>query len=324
MDRYQKVEKPKPESPINENEIRITSQGLLRNYISYATSLLQERRGKEIVLKAMGQAISKTVAITEIIKRRFPGLHQDTAISSVSITDVWEPIEEGLETVEQTRHVSMISITLSTKELNKSSPGYQAPSHSEQQGRWYNNYQPQQHQPPRQALAVYNAGNEGDDSKAALGNKLKLILMVEEEAVVEGGDGVGAEVVMGTIREIIEETTRGIIEGTIRTIQEAIRGTIKEAIRGTIKEAIRGIIKETIKEAIKASNLKMVGTQTGVEVVVVVIGAIVALDMGEVEVVGAMGVVDVVDGWETVVVQEGVAATEHSVSDWWPCLLALA
>ena len=41
MDRYQKVEKPKPESPINENEIRITAQGAIRNYISYATSLLQ-------------------------------------------------------------------------------------------------------------------------------------------------------------------------------------------------------------------------------------------------------------------------------------------
>lgn len=41
MDRYQKVEKPKPESPVNENEIRITSQGLVRNYISYATTLLQ-------------------------------------------------------------------------------------------------------------------------------------------------------------------------------------------------------------------------------------------------------------------------------------------
>lgn len=29
---------------------------------------IQERSGKEIVLKAMGQAISKTVAIAEIIK----------------------------------------------------------------------------------------------------------------------------------------------------------------------------------------------------------------------------------------------------------------
>ncbi|MQM13428.1 hypothetical protein Taro_046348 [Colocasia esculenta] len=120
MDRYQRVEKPRPESTINENEIRITAQGMIRNYISYATSLLQcgvfvsgvvrsldllflvpqlwafEKRMREIVLKAMGQAISKTVAIAEVIKKRIPGLHQDTTISSASITDVWEPIEEGL------------------------------------------------------------------------------------------------------------------------------------------------------------------------------------------------------------------------------------
>ncbi|KAL6502949.1 hypothetical protein OROHE_024117 [Orobanche hederae] len=159
MDRYQKVEKPKPESPVNENEIRITSQGAVRNYISYATSLLQERRVKEIVLKAMGQAISKTVAIAEFIKRRVPRLHQDTAISSVSITDTFEPIEEGLQTVEQTRHVSMISITLSTKELDKNSPGYQAPSNVDQSRQQYI-YQPQQHhQPPRQSREVYNSGN---------------------------------------------------------------------------------------------------------------------------------------------------------------------
>ncbi|KAH9728898.1 Alba domain-containing protein [Citrus sinensis] len=132
MDRYQKVEKPKPESPINENEIRITTQGAIRNYITYATTLLQEKHAKEIVLKAMGQAINKTVAIAEIIKKRIPQLHQDTAISSVSITDTWEPIEEGLVPVEMTRHVSMISITFSTRELNKNSPGYQSPHNAEQ------------------------------------------------------------------------------------------------------------------------------------------------------------------------------------------------
>ncbi|KAK1289126.1 hypothetical protein QJS10_CPB18g01971 [Acorus calamus] len=96
MDRYQRVEKPRPESAISENEIRITTQGLIRNYITYASTLLQEKRVGEIVLKAMGQAISKTVAIAEIIKKRIPGLHQNTTISSTSITDVWEPIEEGL------------------------------------------------------------------------------------------------------------------------------------------------------------------------------------------------------------------------------------
>lgn len=41
MDRYQRVEKPRAEMPINENEIRITTQGRMRNYITYATTLLQ-------------------------------------------------------------------------------------------------------------------------------------------------------------------------------------------------------------------------------------------------------------------------------------------
>ncbi|KAL5081808.1 hypothetical protein RYX36_010229 [Vicia faba] len=92
----------------------------------------KEKQVKEIVLKAMGQAISKTVAISEILKKRIAHLHQDTAINSVSITDVWEPIEEGLVPVEMTRHVSMISITLSTGESDKNSPGYQTPSNVEQ------------------------------------------------------------------------------------------------------------------------------------------------------------------------------------------------
>ncbi|XP_071698371.1 uncharacterized protein [Rutidosis leptorrhynchoides] len=156
MDRYTKVEQKKPNVPINQNEIRITSQGLVRNYIIYATTLLQDKRGNEIVLKAMGQVISKTVAIAEIIKRNIPRLHQDTEISSISITDVWEPIEEGLLPVEMTRQVSMISITLSTKELDKNSPGYQAPLYVDRPRPQYNNYQRQQ---SRQA---YNAVNEED------------------------------------------------------------------------------------------------------------------------------------------------------------------
>jgi hypothetical protein len=45
MDRYQRVEKPRPEAAaISENEIRITTQGLIRNYVTYATSLLQVQR----------------------------------------------------------------------------------------------------------------------------------------------------------------------------------------------------------------------------------------------------------------------------------------
>jgi hypothetical protein len=61
----------------------------------------------------------------EIIKRRIPGLHQNTQIGSVGITDTWEPLEEGLNTLQTTRHVSVITITLSTAPLDTTSPGYQ-------------------------------------------------------------------------------------------------------------------------------------------------------------------------------------------------------
>ncbi|KAG1361002.1 ribonuclease P protein subunit p25-like protein [Cocos nucifera] len=132
MDRYQRVEKPREETPINENEIRITAQGRTRSYITYATNLLQEKGSNEIVFKAMGRAINKTVMIVELIKRRIIGLHQNTAIGSTDITDTWEPLEEGLLPLETTRHVSMIAITLSEKELDTSSVGYQPPLPTDQ------------------------------------------------------------------------------------------------------------------------------------------------------------------------------------------------
>ncbi|KAI4321654.1 hypothetical protein MLD38_035012 [Melastoma candidum] len=126
MDRYQRVEKPREETPIDENEIRITSQGRMRSYITYAMNLLQEK-DREIMFKAMGRAINKTVTIVELIKRRIPGVHQVTSIGSIDITDTWEPLEEGLVTLETTRHVSMITISLSKEELEPSSIGYQPP-----------------------------------------------------------------------------------------------------------------------------------------------------------------------------------------------------
>ncbi|CAN6874062.1 unnamed protein product, partial [Brassica oleracea] len=127
MDRYERVAKPKDETPIAENEIRITSTGRARNCITYAMALLQEKGSDEVIFKAMGKAINKSVTIAELIKRRIPGIHQHTSIGSIDITDTWEPKEEGLLPIETTRHVSVITITLSKKELNTSAVGYQYP-----------------------------------------------------------------------------------------------------------------------------------------------------------------------------------------------------
>nr|GMD61109.1 hypothetical protein Iba_chr12aCG17690 [Ipomoea batatas]GMD64098.1 hypothetical protein Iba_chr12bCG21170 [Ipomoea batatas] len=62
------------------------------------------------------------------------------------------------------------------------------------------------------------------------------ILMVEEEVVVEGGEGVGAVVDMGIIRE----STKGIS-----------------------REAMKGTINESIKHLVLAANSGLVGIQTG-------------------------------------------------------------
>merc|ERR1711920_349678 len=60
-------------------------------------------------------------------KRRFKGLHQITSLSTTEIVDEYEPLEEGLDKVTDTRTLSCIEIKLSKEELDTSDKGYQAP-----------------------------------------------------------------------------------------------------------------------------------------------------------------------------------------------------
>ncbi|RLN86978.1 hypothetical protein BBJ28_00016975 [Nothophytophthora sp. Chile5] len=140
MDKYRRVEKPRREEQaqhVEANEIRITQQGKVRNYISYANGLFacrrfvwrfgQEKSERGVMLKAMGNAISKAVTVAEILKHRVAHLHQVTQISSIETVDVYEPLEEGLDRIETKRHIPGISIQLSLDELDRDDPGYQSP-----------------------------------------------------------------------------------------------------------------------------------------------------------------------------------------------------
>ena len=146
LENYQRVKKVKDEDQkISQNEIRITSAGRPRGYITYASALLtgenvsdekEDQVKKEdlkkydsVTLKGMGRAINKAVSIAEIIKRRVAGLYQTTEINSTNIVDEWEPKdkESKLENIKTNRTVSSIVIVLSTKQLNKSHLGYQDP-----------------------------------------------------------------------------------------------------------------------------------------------------------------------------------------------------
>lgn len=80
-----------------------------------------------MVLKAMGNAISKAVTVAEILKHRVEHLHQITQIGSIETVDVYEPLEEGLDRIETKRHIPSIAIQLSLDPLNRDDPGYQSP-----------------------------------------------------------------------------------------------------------------------------------------------------------------------------------------------------
>ncbi|GAB5360009.1 hypothetical protein AAMO2058_000590600 [Amorphochlora amoebiformis] len=147
MDQYRRVETKKPEIEIKDDEIRLTAQGRQsRHYVNYALKKLghykktigegEESKEEEKVegkplrsirFRAMGQAINATVIVAEVVKRLVPGLHQITSLSSSEITDVYEPLVEGLRTVVVKRRVPSIEITLSKDPLDTTDVGYQPP-----------------------------------------------------------------------------------------------------------------------------------------------------------------------------------------------------
>jgi len=112
MDSYLRTETqlaPEAQRESSPCEMRITTQGKIRNYITYANALFtvckgldrdspsQEKNSQVISLLAMGKAISKAISIAEIIKKRVPGLHQTTEIGSTSFTETYTPQVAGLD-----------------------------------------------------------------------------------------------------------------------------------------------------------------------------------------------------------------------------------
>merc|ERR1711972_939332 len=92
-----------------------------------ANTLFNEQDKKTMTITGTGNAITKAVTLAEVAKRRFKGLHQITSLSSTEIVDEYEPLEEGLDKVTDTRTVSVMEIVLSKDALDTSDKGYQAP-----------------------------------------------------------------------------------------------------------------------------------------------------------------------------------------------------
>merc|ERR1719148_40443 len=126
-DKYKKIMKPKENVVKDEEEIRVTAVGSVSAYVSRAGKLFNELEKKYIVIAATGNALTKAVTSAEVIKRRFKGLHQVTKLGSQEIVDEYEPLEEGLDKVSETRNLPFVEIKLSKDPLDASDKGYQAP-----------------------------------------------------------------------------------------------------------------------------------------------------------------------------------------------------
>jgi DNA-binding protein len=111
----------------DEEEIRVTSTGSVSGYVSRACKLFTELEKTYVLIAATGNALTKAVTSAEIVKRRFKGLHQITKIGSREIIDEYEPLEEGLENVSETRNLPFIEIRLSKEPLDTTAMGYQPP-----------------------------------------------------------------------------------------------------------------------------------------------------------------------------------------------------
>merc|ERR1711974_66668 len=124
---YRKVIKPKEQLVKDEEEIRVTSAGSVSSYVSRAAKLFGEMEKVFVTVTATGNALTKAVTTTEVIKRRVKGLHQITKMENQEIVDEYEPLEEGLDKVTDTRSVPSLEIKLSKDPLDTKDKGYQAP-----------------------------------------------------------------------------------------------------------------------------------------------------------------------------------------------------
>lgn len=132
MDHYSKTKSvsDEPEGKKEPCDIQVKSGSKIRNIISQAMRILQSKKGDKIVITGSGPTVTKTITCAEIIKRKFKGLHQLNKLFYIKIEDTWEPKEESLDTLQVTKRIPSISITLSKVPLDATQPGYQAPGKS--------------------------------------------------------------------------------------------------------------------------------------------------------------------------------------------------
>ena len=113
MEKYKKVRSER--EPVPDGIIRVNRTINARQFIDQVLEIFNEQKKDEVILSSLGEAITKSVTIAEIVKHRVPGLHQVNEISTIVIDDEYEPIEEGLTPMTLKRKLTCLQIHLTKK-----------------------------------------------------------------------------------------------------------------------------------------------------------------------------------------------------------------
>eukprot|EP00922_Rhytidocystis_sp_ex-Travisia-forbesii_P028000 GHVS01041102.1.p1 GENE.GHVS01041102.1~~GHVS01041102.1.p1 ORF type:complete len:333 (+),score=41.00 GHVS01041102.1:71-1069(+) len=84
---------------------------------------------KSVSFFGVGRAMTNAITAAEMVKRKLPDLHQTCVVSTMEVKDIYEPLEEGLDVMEQTRNAATLTITLASdgSTMDESDAGYQKP-----------------------------------------------------------------------------------------------------------------------------------------------------------------------------------------------------
>jgi len=122
MESYKKVRLDREVLP--DYIIRVNRRTKPSIYVDKITEQLLTVKVDAVTISSMGDAISKAVTVAEIVNHRIKGVHQTNEISTLSIDDEYEPLEDGLEKVTVNRKLTCLKIILSLTVPAKKTSGY--------------------------------------------------------------------------------------------------------------------------------------------------------------------------------------------------------
>ena len=103
-----------------ENDIRIGMKSRPKYVIKYATSIMKEKKYKELKFSAVGGSIGKLVQIVEVLKALIPDLYQQNRITSVA----YQTVDSNKSILNQ-RLYPKLEVVLSTEQFKEKNEGTQ-------------------------------------------------------------------------------------------------------------------------------------------------------------------------------------------------------